>query len=56
MRKSQYTEDQIEYALRQEEHGTPVAEEIRGMGITKQTFYRWKKKYAGLCTGYSFRK
>jgi len=27
---------------------TAVAEIVRKMGITEQTFYRWKKKYAGL--------
>jgi putative transposase len=25
-----------------------VAEVIRKMGITEQTYYRWKKKYGGL--------
>jgi putative transposase len=25
-----------------------VAEIIRKLGISEQTFYRWKKKYAGL--------
>jgi putative transposase len=50
MRKSQYSEEQIAFALRQAEQGTPVAEVIRKMGISEQTFYRWKKKYAGLGT------
>jgi len=48
MRKSQYTEEQIAFALRQAEQGTPVVEVIRKMGISEQTFYRWKKKYAGM--------
>lgn len=26
----------------------PVAELIRRIGISEQTFYRWKKQYAGL--------
>jgi len=26
----------------------PVADVIRQMGISEQTFYRWKKQYAGL--------
>jgi putative transposase len=34
--------------LKQVEHGTPVLEVIRKMGISEQTFYRWKKKYGGL--------
>ena len=50
MRKSHYTEEQIAFALRQAEQGTPVAEVTRKMGISEQTFYRWKKKYAGLGT------
>ena len=50
MKKSQYREEQIAYALQQAEHGTSVKEVIRKMGITEQTFYRWKKKYGGLGT------
>jgi len=50
VKKSQFTEEQISYALQQAEHGTPVKEVIRKMGITEQTFYRWKKKYGGLGT------
>jgi putative transposase len=34
--------------LKQAEHGTPVAEVIRKMGIKEQTYYNWKKKYSGL--------
>ncbi len=30
------------------EVGVPVAEVIRRAGISEQTFYRWKAKYAGL--------
>lgn len=48
MRKSRYTEQQIAYALQQAEHGIPIKDVIRKMGITEQTFYRWKRKYAGL--------
>ena len=51
MKKSRYTEEQISYALRQAETGTPVAEVIRRMGISEQTFYRWEKLYAGLGVG-----
>ena len=39
MKRSRYTEEQIAFALRQAESGTPVAEVIRKMGITKPTFY-----------------
>ena len=51
MRKSRFTEQQISYALKQAETGTPVAEVIRKMGITEQTFYRWKKQYGGMGVG-----
>jgi putative transposase len=46
MKKGRFTEEQIAFALRQAETGTPVAEVIRKMGISQQTFYRWKKQYA----------
>jgi putative transposase len=48
MRKSTYTEAQIAYALKQAEIGTPVAEVCRKMGISENTYYRWKKKYGGM--------
>lgn len=50
MRKSKFTEEQIAFGLKQAETGTPVQEVIRKMGITEQTFYRWKRKYGGLGT------
>ena len=48
MKKSRYTEEQISFALKQAETGTPVAEVSRRMGVSEQTFYRWKKVYGGL--------
>ena len=48
MRKSKFTDEQIAFALKQAETGTPVKEVMRKMGITEQTFYRWKKKYGGM--------
>jgi len=50
MKTSKFTEEQIAFALKQAELGTPVNEVIRKMGITEQTYYRWKKKYGGLGT------
>ena len=48
MRSSKFTEEQIAFALKQAETGTPVKEVLRKLGITEQTFYRWKKKYGGM--------
>ncbi len=48
MRSSKFSEQQIAFALKQAETGTSVKEVIRKMGITEQTFYRWKKKYGGM--------
>jgi putative transposase len=35
-------------ALRQGEGSTPVVEACRKLGITEQTFYRWKRKFASM--------
>ena len=48
MKKSRFTEEQIAFALRQAEHGTAVEEIIRKLGVSEATFYRWKKRFAGL--------
>ena len=43
MKRSRYTNEQMAFALRQAESGTPVGEVCRKMGISEQTFYRWKR-------------
>lgn len=48
MKRSRFTEQQIAFALQQAESGTPVLEVCRKMGISEQTFYRWKKRFGGL--------
>ena len=48
MERSKYTEQQIAFALKQAELGTPVEEVCRKLGISDATFYNWKKKYGGL--------
>jgi putative transposase len=48
MPKSRFTEEQIALALRQVDAGVPVGELCRKLGISEQTFYSWKKKYAGM--------
>jgi putative transposase len=46
--RRRYTEEQIGFALRQAEGGTPVPELCRKLGVAEATFYRWKKQFAGL--------
>ncbi len=48
MARKAFPEEQIVFALRQAEGGTPVVEVCRMLGVTEQTFYRWKRKFAGL--------
>lgn len=48
MARKRFTEEQIAFALRQHESGTAITEIVRKMGVSEQTFYRWKKKFAGM--------
>ncbi len=48
MKRKRYSEEQIAYALRQAESGTKVVEICRKMGVSEQTFYTWRRKYAGM--------
>ena len=48
MTKSRYTEGQIVKALKEEENGRSVMDISRELGINKQSFCNWKKKYAGM--------
>ncbi len=48
MKTSRFSEEQIAFALKQAETGTPVKEVVRKMGISEQTFYRWKQKFGGM--------
>ena len=48
MKKSRFSEEQIAYALRQAEGGSPVGDVCRQMGVSEATFYVWKKKYGQL--------
>ena len=48
MKRKRYTDEQIAYALRQAEAGTPVTEICRKMGVSQQTFYTWRRKFAGM--------
>lgn len=48
MKRSMFSEAQIAFVLKQAEDGTSVGEVCRKVGISKATFYNWRKKYAGL--------
>ena len=52
MAKKTYTPEQIINKLREAEiqinQGIPIAEASRKIGITQQTYYRWRKEYGGL--------
>ena len=48
MKKSRFSEEQITYALRQVESGSPVGDVGRQLGVSEATFYVWKKKFAHL--------
>ena len=48
MKKTRSSVEQIVAVLKQVELGMPVADLIRQVGISEQTFYRWKKQHAGL--------
>jgi putative transposase len=43
-----FTEEQIAHALQLVEAGAVATDVCRKMGVSEQTFYRWKKKYAGM--------
>ena len=48
MKQKRFNVEQIVAVLKQAEAGVPLVELIRRMGISEQTFYRWKKQYIGL--------
>ena len=48
MKRSKFSEEQVVYAIRQADAGTPVGDLCRQLGVNDATFYAWKKKYAHL--------
>lgn len=47
MLKSRFTEAQIVAVLQEGEAGVPAAELVRKHGISRNTYFNWKRKYAG---------
>ena len=52
MGKTNYTTEQIIVKLREVEvlcgQGKTVGEAVRQIGVSEQTYYRWRKKYGGM--------
>ena len=48
MKKKRFSVEQIVGVLKQAEIGVPIGELVRQVGISEQTFYRWKKRYGKL--------
>jgi len=48
VKKKRFSVEQITAVLQQAEQGVPVGDLCRKVGISEQSFYRWKKVYGGL--------
>ncbi len=52
MAKKRYTPDTIIRKLREVEilqgQGKTIAQAVKHLGVSEQTFYRWRKEYGGL--------
>ena len=59
MQKKGFTPEQIIAKLREAEvllsKGQTVVEIVRRLGITEQTYYRWRKAYGGMQVNQAFR-
>ena len=51
MKKRRFSVEQITSVLQQATTGVPVGDVCRQVGISEQTFYRWKKSYGGMLPG-----
>lgn len=48
MKKTKFTPTQVANILKEYELGKSVEELSRTYGISRQTFYTWRKRYAGM--------
>ena len=48
MKRKRFSVEQITGVLQQVEAGVPVGDVCRQVGVSEQTFYRWKKEYGGM--------
>jgi putative transposase len=48
VKQKRFSVEQIVAVLKQADAGVALAELLRWVGVSEQTFYRWKKQYVGL--------
>ncbi len=48
MKRSRFSEEQIVKILKSAEAGVPVEELCRQNGVSRATFYAWRKRFGGL--------
>lgn len=48
MRKSRFTTEQVVGFLKEQEAGAKISDICRRLGISDNTFHRWKRKYGGM--------
>lgn len=48
MRRSKFTEERIFAALKLQDTGVAVGDICRELGVSQQTYYQWKRRYAGI--------
>lgn len=48
MKKTRFTEAQFSMAIKEYEPGKKVSDICQEIGISSNTFYKWKNKYSGM--------
>ena len=48
MKSKRFTEEQIIKALKEVDGGAEVRDVCRRLGVSEQSFYRWRRKFGGL--------
>ena len=48
MKRSRFTEEQIVKIVKAVEGGMPIAEASRQFGVSRNTLFVWRKKFAGM--------